>query len=128
MTAKDMKVQDEADVQSDVNTTQKPRTFAQFYQFYLSEHQNVACRRLHFVGTSIGLYCFVMAVVNFSAIYVVIGLLAGYGCAWVGHFFFEKNKPASFKYPLYSFLGDWRMFADVLRGKLSLIDASRDRF
>lgn len=127
MTVKDMNVQDEADVKPDVNMTQKPRTFTQFYQFYLSEHQNVACRRLHFVGSGIGLLCFVAAIIKLSPIFILYAFLVGYACAWVGHFFFEKNKPATFKYSLYSFMGDWRMFADVLLGKLSLIDVSRDR-
>lgn len=59
--------------------------------------------------------------------YFLYGLASGYACAWVGHFVFEKNKPASFKQPLYSFISDWRMLADVARGNLSLLERSRDK-
>jgi hypothetical protein len=93
-------------------------SFAEFYPFYLSEHSHPVCRGLHVVGSA-----FVLATV----LYVIftgnwLALLAlpffGYGFAWVGHFVFEKNKPASFAYPIYSFMGDWVMFKDVLTGKL----------
>lgn len=91
-----------------------------FYDFYLAEHQNMACRRLHFAGSSFGLLGLAKSVKNRSAKPVLKGIAAGYACAWVGHFFFEKNKPASFKFPLKSFASDFRMYGDVLRGKLSL--------
>lgn len=97
---------------------QRFNTFAEFYPFYLGEHENSTCRRLHFVGSSliIALVCFVI----YSQQWVMLWLLPvlGYGFAWVGHFFFEHNKPATFTYPLYSFLGDWVMFKDILTGKI----------
>uniref|UniRef100_UPI00262186CF DUF962 domain-containing protein n=1 Tax=uncultured Psychrobacter sp. TaxID=259303 RepID=UPI00262186CF len=71
-----------------------------FYDFYLNEHQNMACRRLHFAGSSFGLLGLAKSVKNRSAKPLLKGIAAGYACAWVGHFFFEKNKPASFKFPL----------------------------
>lgn len=94
--------------------------FKSFYPFYLSEHQNVTCRRLHFIGS-----CLVIATVIFSLItkqWHLLWLLPviGYGFAWLGHFIFEKNRPATFKYPLYSFWGDWVMFKDILMGKISI--------
>lgn len=95
-------------------------SFAEFYPFYLSEHSNRTCRRLHFVGSSLGLVCLAVAVWLRQPGWVVLGLLAGYAFAWIGHFGFEKNKPASFKRPLYSFLGDWRMYADIWRGRIPL--------
>jgi hypothetical protein len=98
-----------------------------FYDFYLDEHQNMACRRLHFAGSSFGLLGLAKAVKDRSAAPLVKGIAAGYACAWVGHFFFEKNKPASFKSPLKSFASDFRMYGDVLRGNLSLKDKSLDR-
>ena len=103
------------------------QNYHEFYRFYLTEHRNVMSRRLHVVGSSIGLYCVTKAIRHKKAKYVLYGLVAGYACAWVGHFVFEKNRPASFKQPLYSFISDWRMFADVLRGNLSLQDRSKDK-
>ena len=98
-----------------------------FYDFYLNEHQNMACRRLHVAGSSFGLLGLAKSVKNRSAKPLLKGIAAGYACAWVGHFFFEKNKPATFKYPLQSFAGDIRMFTDVLRGNLSLKDRKFDK-
>ncbi len=98
-----------------------------FYDFYLDEHQNMACRRLHFAGSSFGLLGLAKSVKTRSAKPLVKGIAAGYACAWVGHFFFEKNKPASFKFPLKSFASDFRMYSDVLRGNLSLRNRKYDK-
>ena len=98
-----------------------------FYNFYLDEHQNMACRRLHFAGSSFGLIGLAKSIKNRSAKPLHKGIAAGYACAWVGHFFFEKNKPASFKSPLKSFASDFRMYADVLRGHLSLRNRKFDK-
>ena len=103
------------------------QNYHEFYRFYLTEHRNIMSRRLHVVGSSVGLYFFSKAIRQRKAQYFVYGLLSGYACAWIGHFIFEKNKPASFKQPLYSFISDWRMFADVLRGHLSLQDRAKDK-
>jgi hypothetical protein len=88
-------------------------SFAEFYPFYLSEHRNPTCRRLHFVGSSLGLVCLALAVATGNAWWLLAGLLCGYAFAWIGHFGFEKNQPASFKRPLYSFMGDWVMYKDI---------------
>jgi len=93
-------------------------TFAEFYPFYLTEHSNRSCRRLHFVGSSLALVCLVMLVVTRNPWWLLYGLICGYGFAWAGHFAFEKNKPASFKRPLYSFMGDWAMYKDIWTGKI----------
>lgn len=98
-----------------------------FYDFYLEEHQNMACRRLHFAGSSFGLLGLAKSLKTRSPKPLLKGIAAGYGCAWVGHFFFEKNKPASFKFPLQSFVSDFRMYTDVLRGNLSLRDVKFDK-
>lgn len=103
------------------------KDYHQFYRFYLTEHRNIISRRLHVTGSSIGLYFFSKAILKRKPRYFAYGLLSGYACAWVGHFVFEKNKPASFKQPLYSFISDWRMFSDVLRGNLSLQDRNLDK-
>ena len=94
--------------------------FRDFYPFYLSEHANRTCRRLHFVGTSIVILIVLVAIVKRDARWLMLAPLAGYGFAWIGHFFFEKNRPATFTHPLYSFAGDWVMFWDVLRGRVHL--------
>ena len=94
-------------------------TFAEFYPFYLTEHSNRSCRRLHFVGSSLALVCLVTLVVTRNPWWLLYGLICGYGFAWAGHFAFEKNKPASFKQPLYSFMGDWRMYWQILTGKIA---------
>jgi hypothetical protein len=93
-------------------------TFAEFYPFYLSEHSNRTCRRLHFIGSTLALSCLALMVVTGNLQFLLLGLLCGYGFAWVGHFGFEKNKPASFKRPFYSFMGDWVMYKDIWTGKI----------
>jgi len=95
-------------------------TFREFYPFYLSEHRNRTCRRLHFVGSALGLVCLAAAIALHSFWFILLGILVGYACAWVGHFFFEKNRPATFHHPLYSFAGDWVMFRDILTGRMKL--------
>ncbi len=94
--------------------------FAEFYPFYLSEHSNLTCRRLHFLGSTLTLVCLAMLMATGKPQYVLYALLCGYGCAWVGHFGFEHNKPASFKRPLYSFMGDWVMYRDIWAGKVKI--------
>jgi len=103
-----------------VSASKKFASFSEFYPFYLSEHTNRTCRRLHVAGTTIGLACLVGAVVTRNAWLILAGLAVGYLFAWVGHFFFEKNRPATFTYPLYSFMGDWAMWRDVLARKIRL--------
>lgn len=95
-------------------------SFAEFYPFYLGEHRNRHCRRLHFVGASLALVCVVMLLATQRPQYLLYALLCGYAFAWIGHVFFEKNKPATFKYPLYSFIGDWAMYRDIWRGRIKL--------
>ena len=96
------------------------RTFAEFYPFYLTEHVNVVSRRLHVIGTTLVVASLITAAVLLDWRFLVAAPVIGYGCAWVGHFFFEHNKPATFKYPFYSFAGDWVMFKDMLTGKIPL--------
>ncbi|KAF1019640.1 MULTISPECIES: DUF962 domain-containing protein [Acinetobacter] len=103
------------------------KNYSDFYRFYLTEHRNIMSRRLHAAGSSLGIYFFTQAIRQRKAKYVLYGLVSGYACAWVGHFVFEKNKPASFKQPLYSFISDWRMLSDIVRGNLSLKDRRLDK-
>jgi hypothetical protein len=94
------------------------RTFGDFYPFYLSEHANRTTRRLHFIGTSVALVLLITSVVTQNWWLIAVALVQGYAFAWVGHFFFEHNKPATFKYPGFSFMGDWRLWWEILTGKL----------
>ena len=103
------------------------KNYNEFYRFYLTEHRNINSRRLHAVGSSLGIYFWAKAIRQRKAKYLAYGLLSGYACAWVGHFFHEHNKPSSFKQPLYSFISDWRMLSDIVRGRLSLIDRKFDK-
>ena len=95
------------------------KTFAEFYPFYLQEHSNRTCRRLHFIGTSLSLLFLIGLVVTGHIWYLVAAIVSGYGFAWIGHFVFEKNRPASFKRPLFSFRDDWVMWRDMLTGKIT---------
>lgn len=102
-----------------IDTTRRFSSFGEFYPYYLSEHRNLTCRRLHFAGTTLSLVCLALLLASGRLQYLLYALVCGYAFAWVGHFYFEKNKPATFKYPIYSFAGDWVMYKDVWRGKVS---------
>ena len=95
-------------------------SFREFYPFYLGEHANRMCRRLHFAGTSLVIVCLAALAFTGNAWWIAGALLCGYGFAWIGHFFFEHNRPATFRHPLYSLMGDWAMYADILRGRIAL--------
>ena len=94
------------------------RSFREFYPFYLSEHRDRTCRRLHVVGSALVLACLALALLTLNAWWLAGAVLAGYGFAWIGHFFFEHNRPATFRHPIYSLIGDWAMFRDVLAGRI----------
>ena len=91
--------------------------FGDFYPFYLGEHLNRICRRLHFAGTTIAVVLLVTAILTQRWWLVAVALVQGYAFAWIGHFFFEHNKPATFKHPLFSLMGDWRLWWDILTGR-----------
>ena len=93
-------------------------SFREFYPFYLSEHANRTSRRLHVSGTMLALALLAVALATQRWLLLAAAPIAGYGFAWVGHYFFEKNRPATFTHPLYSLRGDLQMLADVLRGRI----------
>ena len=93
-------------------------SFREFYPFYLGEHRNPTCRRLHFIGSTGVLAFLVTAIVTLNPWWLLAMPICGYGFAWVGHFFFEHNRPATFKHPLYSLIGDWVMYRDILFGRI----------
>lgn len=95
-------------------------SFREFYPYYLKEHANPTCRLLHFIGSLLVLAVIAIAVITQSWKLLWLLPVIGYGFAWVGHFFFEHNRPATFRHPWYSLMGDWVMFRDILTGKVSL--------
>jgi hypothetical protein len=95
-------------------------SFREFYPFYLNEHSNVQCRRMHFAGSTLVLAVIVLAIASGNAWWLLLAPVAGYGFAWIGHYVFEKNRPATFTHPLYSLLGDWVMYWQILRGKVKI--------
>lgn len=99
-------------------TTTKYHSFSEFYPFYLSQHENPVCRRLHFAGSLVILAIVLAVFISGHYLYLFSLPVVGYGFAWIGHFAFEKNRPATFTYPLYSLMGDWVMFAQILSGKV----------
>nr|WP_243753528.1 DUF962 domain-containing protein [Pseudomonas koreensis] len=94
-------------------------SFAEFYPYYLSEHANSTCRRLHFIGTTLVIFILAMTIAKGAWLLLLALPLAGYSFAWVGHFFFEKNRPATFQHPLYSLLGDFVMYRDMILGRVA---------
>lgn len=106
---------------SNENTHMEDRvfnSFKEFYPYYLSEHSDRTCRTLHYIGSVLVLMCLFYAVSTSQYVYLWALPVIGYGFAWIGHFFFEHNKPATFKYPFYSFLGDWVMLKDACLGRI----------
>jgi hypothetical protein len=99
-------------------SAQQFASFHDFYPFYLREHSSRVSRRLHVFGTSLAIVLAVAALVTQEWTLLWGVPIAGYGLAWTGHFFFEKNKPATFRHPLYSLRGDFTMLRDVLTGRL----------
>ena len=88
-------------------------SFKEFYPYYLQEHSDTRCRALHYIGSTLVLIVLAYALFTQSYGWLLAVPVIGYGFAWLGHFIFEKNKPATFKYPLYSLMGDWVMYKDA---------------
>ena len=97
-------------------TGERYRSFAAFYPFYLTEHVNPVSRRLHVIGASLVIVCLALGALRDGRFFIAAPLV-GYGFAWIGHFVFEKNRPATFKYPLYSLMGDFRLWFEVVTGR-----------
>ena len=93
------------------------KSFEDFYPYYIAEHDHKYTKLMHFIGTSISIYFLIKFILSFNFLFILYALLAGYGFAWIGHFFIEKNKPATFKYPFYSLKGDYKMYLEILQGK-----------
>ncbi|HXH32180.1 MAG TPA: DUF962 domain-containing protein [Bacteriovoracaceae bacterium] len=94
------------------------QTFSDFYPFYLKQHRNLLCRRFHFFGTC-GVFA-LLVLFFFTGNIVILALLplTVYGVSWVGHWIFEKRSPIFYRHPYFSLLGDFRMFWDILAGRV----------
>ena len=94
------------------------KSFTDFWPYYLSEHSKTATRALHSIGILTAIAFLLVAIALGKWFWLPLALVPGYGLAWIGHFFVEKNRPATFTYPLWSFIGDWKMLGLMLTGKL----------
>lgn len=99
---------------------QQFQSFKEFYPFYLGEHQNANCRRLHFVGTALVIATILYALLSGQWLLLLLVPLFGYSFAWIGHYFFERNRPATFKHPFYSLAADFVMFKDMLLRRIPM--------
>jgi hypothetical protein len=98
---------------------QRIQSFEEFWPYYIGEHRVPICRALHYFGTSMATLTMAFAVLRGPLWLMPLALVVGYGPAWIGHFFIEQNKPASFKYPLWSLRADYRMLWLAARGRMS---------
>ena len=106
--------------------TKGPQNFAEFFPYYLREHAHPTCRALHYIGTSLVLAIVIYAIVSAEPVYLWAMPVVGYFFAWVGHFFIEKNRPATFTYPVWSLIGDFKMYFLFVTGQLGReLDALR---
>ena len=96
----------------------KIKTYSEFWDFYVLEHSEPLTRQLHFAGTSLGILLLVWILRSGNYIYLPLCLVIGYAFAWISHFYVEHNKPASFKYPFWSFISDYKMMWLMLTGKM----------
>jgi hypothetical protein len=94
-------------------------SFSEFWPFYVREHSHPVTRALHFFGTTAGLFCLIAFVSMGRWWLFPLAFVPGYGAAWIGHFFIEKNRPATFKHPLWSFIGDYKMIGLMISGKMA---------
>jgi hypothetical protein len=93
--------------------------FTEFWPFYVREHSRPGCRLLHFIGSSAGIVCLAATVLTGNLLFIPLGFIIGYAFAWMGHFLIEHNKPATFKYPLWSLIADWKMWFLILTGRMT---------
>ncbi len=99
---------------------QRIRPFSRFYIHYLGEHRNPVCRLLHYVGSWLVIAVIAGALATGRPLLLIGAPIAGYGCAWVGHFVFEKNRPATFRQPWFSLAGDWLLFWHITTGQAAI--------
>ncbi len=96
----------------------RPTTYGEFWPFYLNEHSKPETRRLHYIGTGLALALLACAIVTLSGWMLLAAVVSGYAFAWLSHAFVEHNKPATFTYPFWSLISDFRMFFLWISGRL----------
>ncbi|WP_262693792.1 DUF962 domain-containing protein [Kordiimonas aquimaris] len=96
----------------------KFENFSEFFPYYLAEHADPICRSLHYIGTTLSTLLIVYALYTMNLWVLLLYPVVGYGFAWIGHFGFEKNRPATFDYAWWSFLGDLKMYGLWITGRL----------
>ena len=101
-----------------MSTDYRYKSFSEFWPFYLSEHSRPATRVLHLIGTTLGIALMIYLIAIGKWWLFFLGFVPGYGFAWLAHFLVEKNKPATFRYPLWSLYGDLRMYALLWRDRM----------
>ncbi len=101
-------------------------SYNEFYKYYLTEHKNKTSRILHFIGTFLVFVLLFVAIIQGWGWRWILVPVVGYGFAWIGHAFFERNKPASFKYPFWSLISDFKLFFEILIGKRSF-DSTKEQ-
>lgn len=101
-----------------MNQNNRISSFEEFWPYYVREHSTAGCRALHFIGSALGIVCLAATFITGNLWLIPLGLVLGYGFAWIGHFFIEHNKPATFQYPLWSFHADWKMWGLMLTGRM----------
>lgn len=94
------------------------RTYAEFWDFYVAEHSKPLTRILHFAGTTLGIALLIYFVASGRWYFFPLFFVVGYAFAWFAHFVVEKNRPATFKYPVWSFISDFKMIAYMLAGRM----------
>jgi len=92
-------------------------TLGEFWPFYLHEHRNSVNRWLHYIGSTCGIAVVVSSILTKNYPFILLAFVCGYAFAWVGHFIIEKNRPATFTYPVKSFISDWRLWFTILTGR-----------
>jgi len=100
------------------NENKKFKSFEEFWPYYLGEHRLITCRALHYIGTVLSAALLVFFIYSKQWVWLPFVLVAGYGPAWIGHFFIEKNRPATFTYPWWSLMGDYKMFYLAIKGDI----------
>ncbi len=98
---------------------QRITEYSEFWDHYVSEHSRPMTRYLHFFGTGLGIGLLIWFLWIGAYFYIPLSFVVGYAFAWFSHFVIEKNKPASFKYPFWSFISDYKMMFYMVAGKMN---------
>ena len=94
------------------------QSYREFWPFYVSQHLKPGTRLLHFIGTSAALLCIIAAIISYDWWLLLLGPVVAYGPAWIGHFFVERNRPATFSHPFWSMVGDFHMYGLMWAGRM----------